>query len=67
MVERVLADTHILFTTASSCGGALLEESRSFVPTTIFCDEAGKISITSLCVPLTTFTKWEGLLLSGDV
>ena len=67
MVERVLAETDILFTTASNCGGTLLKDSKSFVPTVIFCDEAGQISIPSLCVPLTTFTKWEGLFLFGDV
>ena len=67
MVERVLAETVILFTTASNCGGALLEESRSFVPTVLFCDETGQISIASLCVPLTTFEKWEGIFLFGDI
>lgn len=67
MVERVLARTDILFTTASNCGGALLSESKSFEPSVIFCDEAGQISIPSICVPLTTFTKWEGLFLFGDV
>lgn len=67
MVERVLAETHILFTTASNCGGTLLEGSRSFVPTLIFCDESGQISVPSFCVPLTTFDQWEGLFLFGDV
>ncbi|KAF6220856.1 hypothetical protein HO133_002536 [Letharia lupina] len=67
MVERVLAETHILFSIASNCGGSLLEGSRSFVPTAIFCDETGHISIPSLCVPLTTFEKWEGLFLFGDI
>ena len=32
----------------------------------IFCDEAGQVSIAELCVPLTTFTNWEGLVLVGD-
>ena len=64
---RVLEETHILFSTASNCGGPLLEGSRSFVPTIIFCDEAGQISIPSLCVPLTTFDRWEGLFLFGDI
>ena len=41
MVERVLADTTFLFTTASNCGGRLLDRSRSFVPTVIAYDEAG--------------------------
>ena len=59
MVEGVLAETDILFTTASNCGDSLLKDSRSFVPTVIFCDEAGQISIPSLCVPLTTFTRFE--------
>lgn len=67
MSERVLKDTTFLFTTASNCGGELLENSDSFVPTIIFCDEAGQISIPSLCVPLTTFRKWEGLFLFGDI
>lgn len=67
MIEQVLAETHILFSTASNCGGTLLEESKSFVPTAIFCDETGQISIPSLCVPLTTFEKWEGLFLFVDV
>lgn len=67
MVERVLAETDILFTTASNCGGSLLKDSKSFVPTVIFCDEAGQISIPSLCVPLTIFTEWEGLFLFGDI
>ena len=58
MVERVLPETHILFTTASNCGGSLHKDFQSFVPTVIFCDEAGQISITGLCVSLTTFTKW---------
>ncbi len=66
MIERVLANTHILFSTASNCGGELLEDNHSFEPTVIFCDEAGQISIPSLCVPLTTFTKWESLFLFGD-
>ena len=64
---RVLEETHILFSTASNCGGPLLDGSRSFVPTVIFCDEAGQISIPSLCVALTTFDRWEGLFLFGDV
>lgn len=66
MVERVLADTDILLTTASNCGGGLLKDSKSFVPTIIICDEAGQISIPSLCVPLTIFEKWEGVFLFGD-
>ena len=32
----------------------------------IFCDEAGQVSIAELCVPLTTFTNWEGPVLVGD-
>ena len=67
MTERVLKETTFLFSTASNCGGELLENSESFMPTIIFCDEAGQISIPSLCVPLTTFHKWEGLFLFGDV
>ena len=67
IITRVLAETHILFTTASNCGGTLLEDSRSFVPTLIFCDETGQISIPSLSVPLTTFDKWEALFLFGDI
>ena len=67
MIERVFKDTTFLFSTASNCGGALLEDSRSYVPTVIVCDEAGQISIPSLCVPLTTFDKWEGLFLFGDI
>ena len=66
MVERVLAATDILFTTASNCGDPLLE-SGAFVPTVIFCDEAGQISIPSLSVPLVTFTKWEGIFFFGDI
>lgn len=67
MIERVLADTHILFTTASNCGGPLLSGHHSFVPTVIFCDEAGQISIPSLYVPLSIFVHWEGLFLFGDI
>ena len=67
MLGRVLADMNIVFTTASNCGGELLGGPNSFEPTVIVCDEAGHISIPSLCVPLTTFTKWEGLFLFGDV
>ena len=67
MTERVLKETHFLFTTASNCGGESLDKSISFEPTVIFCDEAGQISIPSLCVPLKTFNKWEGLFLFGDV
>ena len=62
MVERILPETDILFTTASNCGGSLLKDSQSFVPTIIFCDEAGQIPIPSLCVPLMTFTRWEIVL-----
>lgn len=67
LVSRVLSETVILFATASNCGGPLLESSRSFKPTAIFCDEAGQISIPALSVPLTTFDKWEGLFLFGDI
>ena len=67
MVRRVLAETHILLTTASNCGGPLLTGSHTFVPTVIFCDEAGQISIPGLCVPLITFERWEGLFLFGDI
>ena len=67
MVERVLADMNIVFTTASNCGGELLGGAKSFEPTVIFYDEGAQISIPSLCVPLTKFTKWEGLFLFGDV
>ena len=67
MSERVLADTHILFTTASNCGGPLLLGHRSFVPTVIFCDEAGQISIPILCVPLTIFGHWKDVFLFGDI
>ena len=67
MVIRVLKGVTILFTTASNCGGARLEESNAFEPTVIFCDEAGQITVASLCVPMTTFTKWEGLFLFGDI
>ena len=67
MVKRVLAETHILLTTASNCAGPLLHDNDTFVPTVIFCDEAGQISIPSLCVPLTTFTNWEGLFMFGDI
>ena len=67
MVGRVLEDTRLLFTTASGCGGHLLDESRTFVPTIIFCDEANQISVPSLCVPLTTFDTWEGLFMFGDI
>lgn len=48
MTERVLKGTTFLFSTASNCGGELLENSKSFMPTIIFCDEAGQISIPSL-------------------
>ena len=34
--------------------------------TGIFCDEAGQVSTSELYVPLTTFTKWEALVLIGD-
>ena len=67
MVLRVLAETHILLTTASNCGGPLLTGTHTFVPTVIFCDEAGQISIPGLCVPLITFQRWEGLFLFGDI
>ena len=67
MVGRVLAQTDILFTTASNCGGALLADTDDFEPTVIFCDEAGQISVPSLCVPLTMFKKWEGVFLFGDI
>ena len=67
MNERVLADTHILFTTASNCGGPLLSDHHSFVPTVIFCDEAGQISILILCVPLTIFGHWKDVFLFGDI
>ena len=67
IVRRVLADMNIVFATASNCGGELLGGANSFEPTVIVCDAAGQISIASLCVPLTTFTKWEGLFLFGDV
>ena len=45
LVERVLANTDVLFVTASNRGAPLLEKSRSFVPTVIFWDEGGQISI----------------------
>ncbi|KAL9071325.1 MAG: hypothetical protein Q9161_004341 [Pseudevernia consocians] len=67
LIIGVLEETHILFSTASNCGGSLFEGSRSFVLTVIFCDEAGQISILSLCVALTTFDRWEGLFLFGDI
>lgn len=64
MTERALAQPDILFTTASNCGGPMLEKSRSFVRTCIFCGEAGQRSIPSLCVPLDS---WEGFFLIGDM
>ena len=67
MVKRVFSNMNIVFATASNCGGGLLGGEDSFEPTVIVCDEAGQISIASLCVPLTTFTKWEGLILIGDI
>jgi len=66
MVSCVLAETNILFTTASNTGGKLIETGASFKPTVIICDEAGQISIPSLCVPLTCFNTWEGSFLIGD-
>lgn len=65
MISRVLAETTVLFTTASNAGGRLLENGATFKPTVIICDEAGQISVPSLCVPLTSFTTWEGLFLFG--
>ena len=41
MITRVSAETDILFSLASNCGGPLLEDNVSFVPTAIFCDETG--------------------------
>lgn len=67
MTTRVLRETGILFTTCSNAGGKLLEEGDSFKPTVIICDEAGQVGVASLCVPLTTFTSWEGLFLFGDI
>lgn len=32
----------------------------------VFCDGAGQVSVAGLCVPLTTSTNWEGLVLVGD-
>lgn len=59
-------ETDILFTTCSNAGGELLTTDNAFSPTMIFCDEAGQVSIAELCVPLTTFTNWQGLVLVGD-
>lgn len=67
MVSCVLAETNILFTTASNTGGKLIENGASFKPTVIICDEAGQISAPSLCVPLTSSNKWEGASLIGDL
>ena len=67
IITRVLAETSVLFTTCSNAGGKLLEDGKSFKPSVIFCDEAGQVSLASLCVPLTTFTDWEGLFLFGDI
>ncbi len=66
LVSQVLKETDILFTICSNTGDELLTRHDSFLPTMIFCDEAGQVSIAELCVPLTTFTKWEGLVLVGD-
>ena len=66
LVSQVLRETNILSTTCSNAGGELLTRDDSFSPTMLFCDEAGQVSIAELCVPLTTFTKWEGLVLVGD-
>ena len=66
LVSKVLKETDILFTTCSNAGGELLKTDNSFSPTVIFCDEAGQVSIPEMCVPLTTFTEWEGLVLVGD-
>lgn len=66
LVSQVLKETDILFATCSNAGGELLTMDKSFSPTMIFCDEAGQVSIPELCVPLTTFTNWEGLVLVGD-
>jgi len=66
MISRVLAETNILFTTASNAGGKLMGSGASFKPTVVICDEAGQISTPSLCVPLTSFTTWEGMFMIGD-
>ena len=67
MIKRVLADTNILFVTCSNAGGTLLEDGKNFNPSVIVADETGQIGLARLCVPLTTFTDWEGLFLFGDV
>ena len=66
LVSQVLKETDILFTTCSNAGGELLTSDNTFSPTMIFCDEASQVSIPEICVPLTTFTKWECLVLVGD-
>ena len=67
MVLRVLKATHLLFTTSSNAAGDLLTiQEDSFRPTILLCDEAGQISLPSLCVPLTNFPNVEGVFLVGD-
>ena len=67
MFWRILSDTTILFATASNCGGTRLIKQDAFQPSMICCDNSTQISLPALCVPLTTFTEWEGLFLFGDV
>ena len=66
IITRVLAETSVLFTTCTNAAGKLLEDGNSFKPSVIFCDEAGQMSFADLCVPLTTFSDWEGLYKFGD-
>ncbi|KAL8690663.1 MAG: hypothetical protein Q9218_003938 [Villophora microphyllina] len=65
MERRVFQEADIVFTTPNSAGAYELE-AMGFKPTVILVEEAGQTPLWSLSVPLTAFTTWEALILTGD-
>ncbi|KAI4121942.1 MAG: hypothetical protein LQ338_006079 [Usnochroma carphineum] len=64
MEKRVLQSTSMLFTTLNNAGSQNFQ-ALGFDPKVVVCDDAGRASLSSLCVPLANFD-WEAVILVGD-
>ena len=64
IMQEVFSSVDVIFATCNNCGSELLES--GFNPDYICLDEAGQLSLSALCVPLTTFPTARGAGLFGD-
>ena len=64
MVNRVLRETDVLFTTCNNSGSEVLKD--VYQPTLIAIDDAGQLTLATFAVVATSYMSWEAILLFGD-